>query len=782
MSGEHDANDDLGVDMEERKRQREERRKQREAEMKALDDEQEKERLKRKRAREERMHKQKCEMDGVPYVPLYPEDLVAESNGATPHTQNVAVEAARAPSPPPANETPEERERREKIEAAKLRQAAAQKEEAAADAALAERDKLLRDRLAAPDSSATNNARTSYRANARTSASDPSTSTVHAVAAAAAPVKSPRVDEGDDDGAGAGVLFKKYTAVKEELETATARLESMKEKLAQKDARIVDLESEAMTKDAKIKEQERLLNLTLEKMKKLEERLATAQAKSPELIAAEAIERERAERAEREAADKKRKAEEAAAAAAAAEAAKAAERAAQLAKVAESAGKEDESDESDKKPAAATHSHSHSHSHSHAHAHDDDDEDADADEDDKPATTSSRTSKTSKKDKGSSSDKPEKKKSDKGDKGDKGDKASKSKGSKGDKADKAEKADKADKLEKADSKADSKKSDKKEKGGDKAAAEKHEATPDKAAKPKKSKSSKEDAAPAAAAADAEGSDDDDGASLGAPNDGESVGDGFVQADIRLYADFLNNTLATDEHVGMELPVGLDGPDFLRLVSNGIAPCKLLSKLVPNSVPDGDLTFIVTDDDDRRDNLQLCVDCARQVGCDVSGIDIAGVLKLKPSAVLGLVWALLRAPLVKEMSGNATARKLAGVGKSSAPLTNDHADEALLAWANVHVTAAGGTAAENLASDWADGERYEQLLQAAAPQVYASQKRALRRGATAGGAARLAALVAAFEALGAPSLVAPRALANGAPRQHWVQLAALFCAEPLANKK
>jgi hypothetical protein len=39
----------------------------------------------------------------------------------------------------------------------------------------------------------------------------------------------------------------------------------------------------------------------------------------------------------------------------------------------------------------------------------------------------------------------------------------------------------------------------------------------------------------------------------------------------------------------------------------------------------------------------------------------------------------------------------------------------------------------------------------------------------------------FAALGAAAPTAPRALAAGNKREHWAQLSALFCAEPLAAR-
>jgi hypothetical protein len=740
-------------ELELRRKQREERRKQRELELQAIADAEEKERLARKRAREERLHKQKCEAEGVPYTPLH------------------APEADDAPAPepqpqaepePPLHETDEERERRLRIEAVKARHEQEAKETAQMDLALKEREKLLRERLSSTDGGGELSSTIAAAADT-TGGAGAGGARVSAYRSAGA-VKSPREAGEEEAGESGGVLFRKYTAVKEELETATARIEALKEKLAQKEARIVDLESEAMTKDAKIKEQDRLLTLTLEKMKKLEQRAAAAESQSPELIAAEAIERERAERAKHEAAEKKRKADEAAAAAAAAEAAKAAERNAALEKLVANGDDSDGSD--DAAPAAAA-----------AAA-------AAAGTKDDGSDEGPRTSKTSKTKKSKDGKEPKESKSTK--------KTTESRKSERvekttEKTTESRKSEKHEKTDK-DGMSSSGKKDKDKPAAAAAAAPVEEKKADKKADKKKgSSSAKKDGgapdttAPEAPAGD-DGHDGHDGANLGAANDADPLGDGFVQADVRLYADFINNTLADDEHVGMELPVPLDGPDFFRLVANGIAPCKLLNKLVPGSVPDGDLTFIVTDDDDRRDNLKLCVDCAADVGCNVAGIDIGAVLKLKPAAILGFVYALLRAPLVKEMAGNAAARKLAGAGKAGAPLDNAAADAALLAWANAHVVAGGGTAADDLSTDWADGERYEQLLSAAAPQAMATHKRAIRKGAVAGKVERLAALVAAFEALGAPSLVAPRSLAAGAPRQHWVQLAALFCAEPLSNKK
>lgn len=79
---------------------------------------------------------------------------------------------------------------------------------------------------------------------------------------------------------------------------------------------------------------------------------------------------------------------------------------------------------------------------------------------------------------------------------------------------------------------------------------------------------------------------------------------------------------------MELPIGTDGSELARLIANGIAPCKLLNTLVANSVPDGELNFIVTDDTDRRENLRLCIDSAKKVGCDVSAVDVSAILQLK----------------------------------------------------------------------------------------------------------------------------------------------------------
>lgn len=196
---------------------------------------------------------------------------------------------------------------------------------------------------------------------------------------------------------------------------------------------------------------------------------------------------------------------------------------------------------------------------------------------------------------------------------------------------------------------------------------------------------------------------------------------------------------------MELPIDSDGPDLYRLVANGIAPCKLLSKLVPDSVPDGDLNFIVTDDDDRRENLELCLECAPAAGCDTSGVDIDDILAHKPVAVLALLWQLVRAPLLKEMAANSKALKTAGLKKLADP------EAALLAFANALLK----DTASNVAADWADGTRYAALLKAVAPQIAAKHKKALRDATGRSPAHLHHALMQAFAEASAAALTEPR---------------------------
>jgi hypothetical protein len=79
-----------------------------------------------------------------------------------------------------------------------------------------------------------------------------------------------------------------------------------------------------------------------------------------------------------------------------------------------------------------------------------------------------------------------------------------------------------------------------------------------------------------------------------------------------------------------------------------------------------------------------------------------------------------------MAANKAACKLAGV-KS---LTNADADAALLAYANAHLKASTSSdlAASDLVGSWSSGERYQALLEHAAPKTYAKFKKQLRAAA------------------------------------------------------
>jgi hypothetical protein len=92
------------------------------------------------------------------------------------------------------------------------------------------------------------------------------------------------------------------------------------------------------------------------------------------------------------------------------------------------------------------------------------------------------------------------------------------------------------------------------------------------------------------------------------------------------------------------PPPLVGIELCRLIANGIAPCKLLNTLVPNSVPDGDLMFIVTDDTDRRENLVSAL-CVRVIAClldiCVTGGGRCARLYLTPYHDSNCAWTLPR---------------------------------------------------------------------------------------------------------------------------------------------
>jgi hypothetical protein len=141
-------------------------------------------------------------------------------------------------------------------------------------------------------------------------------------------------------------------------------------------------------------------------------------------------------------------------------------------------------------------------------------------------------------------------------------------------------------------------------------------------------------------------------------------------------------------------------------------------------------------------------------------------------VLELVWQLVRAPLVAEMAKNKAAMQLAGVKSVS----DANADEALAQYAAAALDEK--LSAATLGATFADGAHYEALLKARASRVFAKRKQQLHAARAASSPRYHAALARAFASLKAAALTSPHAMAAGNKRQHFCQLAALFCAEPL----
>ena len=124
-----------------------------------------------------------------------------------------------------------------------------------------------------------------------------------------------------------------------------------------------------------------------------------------------------------------------------------------------------------------------------------------------------------------------------------------------------------------------------------------------------------------------------------------------------------------------------------------------------------------------------------------------------------------------MGKNKEAMKLAGVSS----VTESNANQALKKYASA---ALGEEIDDTLGEAFADGTRYEALLKARAAGAYAKRKKQLRAAASESPAHFHAALSSAFGAVKAAALTSPHAMAAGNERQHFCQLAALFCAEPL----
>ncbi|XP_034038226.1 plastin-2-like [Thalassophryne amazonica] len=181
-----------------------------------------------------------------------------------------------------------------------------------------------------------------------------------------------------------------------------------------------------------------------------------------------------------------------------------------------------------------------------------------------------------------------------------------------------------------------------------------------------------------------------------------------------FANYINTCLESDGDCKGRLPI--KPADLFAAVGDGILLCKLINISVPDTIDERtinkkNLTCFTT-----QENLNLALNSASAIGCQVVNIGAGDLKEGKPHLVLGLLWQIIKIGLFAniELSRNEALAALLQEGESLEDLMKLSPEELLLRWVNFHLQKAGSKTISNFSGDIKDSEAYFYLLQQIAP--------------------------------------------------------------------
>merc|ERR1719187_3014938 len=199
-----------------------------------------------------------------------------------------------------------------------------------------------------------------------------------------------------------------------------------------------------------------------------------------------------------------------------------------------------------------------------------------------------------------------------------------------------------------------------------------------------------------------------------------------------FADWINDSLAKDEHVKHKLPLKLEGNDMYEKLDDGILLCKMINLAAPDTIDErvinkGKNISIFK----QHENLTLAINSAKSIGIVVIGIDshTLNSSQGKKWLVLGLVWQLIKMYLFKEI----TLSHVPGLinllmeGEDPSVLMKLSPEQLLLRWVNYQLEQAGcQRRINNFKDDVKDSEIYTELIAQIAPKDAGVNKSAMSK--------------------------------------------------------
>ncbi|XP_030595378.1 plastin-3-like isoform X2 [Archocentrus centrarchus] len=182
-----------------------------------------------------------------------------------------------------------------------------------------------------------------------------------------------------------------------------------------------------------------------------------------------------------------------------------------------------------------------------------------------------------------------------------------------------------------------------------------------------------------------------------------------------FANYINSALEKEPDCKHVLPINPNTEDLFRAVGDGIVLCKLINLSVPDTIDERTINKKKLTPFTKQENLNLALNSASAIGCQVVNIGAQDLKEGKPHLVLGLLWQIIKIGLFAdiELSRNEAIAALLEDGESLEQLMKLSPEELLLRWANFHLKKVG-MSISNFSSDVKDSKAYFHLLEQIAP--------------------------------------------------------------------
>uniref|UniRef100_A0A4W6FYR6 Plastin-3 n=1 Tax=Lates calcarifer TaxID=8187 RepID=A0A4W6FYR6_LATCA len=182
-----------------------------------------------------------------------------------------------------------------------------------------------------------------------------------------------------------------------------------------------------------------------------------------------------------------------------------------------------------------------------------------------------------------------------------------------------------------------------------------------------------------------------------------------------FANYINSSLEKDADCQHVLPINPNTEALFKAVADGIILCKLINLSVPDTIDERTINKKKLTAFTTQENLNLALNSASAIGCQVVNIGAQDLKEGKPHLVLGLLWQIIKIGLFADiqLSRNEAIAALLEEGESLEELMKLSPEELLLRWANFHLKKVG-MSISNFSGDIKDSKAYFHLLEQIAP--------------------------------------------------------------------